>query len=86
MVNNAIRDELPSGAIVFDDYAFDNSIIGITDDDRVIYSYSKMIDELAEETKWLYEDVVEWIDYNTIRGLNYFADENKPIICYEVIV
>lgn len=32
---------------------------------------------------WSYEDVIEWIDYNTIRSLPY-AGPNGPIIMYSI--
>lgn len=38
-----IRDELPEDSIVFDNPAFDNSIIGYDTDDRVIYDYAIMV-------------------------------------------
>lgn len=82
-VNLQLRDELPEDAIVFDNMSYDGSIIGVTTDDRVVYSYDKMVEELMQDEEWSYEDAVEWIDYNTIRALPY-AGENGPIIMYSI--
>ena len=82
-VNLQLRDELPENAIVFDNMSYDGSIIGVTTDDRVVYSYDKMVEELMQDEEWSYEDAVEWIDYNTIRALPY-AGPNGPIIMYNI--
>lgn len=82
-VNLQLRDELPEDAIVFDSMSYDGSIIGVTTDDRVVYSYDKMVEELMQDEEWSYEDAVEWIDYNTIRALPY-AGPNGPIIMYSI--
>ena len=82
-INLQLRDELPEDAIVFDNMSYDGSIIGVTTDDRVVYSYDKMVEELMQDEEWSYEDAVEWIDYNTIRALPY-AGPNGPIIMYNI--
>ena len=82
-VNLMLREELPEDAIVFDNMSYDGSIIGVTTDDRVVYDYNKMIEELMQDEEWSYEDAVEWIDYNTIRALPY-AGPNGPIIMYPI--
>lgn len=43
-INMNIREILPEGAIILDNSAFDNSIIGVTLDGRLIYDYDKMIE------------------------------------------
>ena len=82
-VNLQLRAELSEDAIVFDNMSYDGSIIGVTTDDRVVYSYDKMVEELMQDEEWSYEDAVEWIDYNTIRALPY-AGPNGPIIMYPI--
>lgn len=57
------------------DYSYDDALIGITEDNRAIYDYAKMV-------KWLIEeDAEEWINYNTIRALDY-AGSDSPIIMH----
>lgn len=82
-VNLDIRNELPEEAIILGDMfmSYDNAIIGITTDGRVVYDYDKMIEELMQDEEWSYEEAAEWIDYNTIRALPY-AGPCGPIIMY----
>lgn len=91
MLNEQLRDRL-SGEfceemILFDNPSFDNSIIGVSVGqlgDRAVYSYDKMVSEYMEDNSCSEEDAVEFIDYNTIRSLDYLSDINKPIIILEI--
>ena len=82
-VNLELRSELPEEAIVFDNMSYDNSIVGVTTDGRVVYDYDKMIEELMQDEEWSYEDAVEWIEYNTVRSLPY-GGPSAPIIMYSI--
>lgn len=64
---------------VFSNPSFNNSIIGISYDNRVIYDYDLMIEDLMEEESIDFEDALEFIEYNTLRALPYMGD-NAPII------
>lgn len=83
-VNLKLRTLLPEDSLVFDNASYDNSIVGITTDNRVVYDYDKMIAELMEDEEWSYDDAVDWIEYNTIRSLPY-AGEKAPIIMYHLM-
>ena len=78
-VNLDIRNKLPSDALVFDNHAYDNSILGVTFDGRAIYSFEKMVEELMLDEGWDDLTAIEWIEYNTIRALPY-GGEKSPII------
>ena len=82
-VNLKLRNLLPEESLVFDNASYDNSIVGVTTDNRVVYDYDKMIAELMEDEEWSYDDAVDWIEYNTIRSLPY-AGEKAPIIIYSI--
>ena len=82
-INMNIREILPEGAIILDNSAFDNSIIGVTLDGRLIYDYDKMIEEIIEDDGMSFDEAMEWIDYNTIRALPY-AGSGAPIIIQRV--
>lgn len=79
-VNNSIRDILPDGAIVFDNPAFDNSIIGTTLEGNVIYDYENMVDELSNDESMSESEAIEFIDYNTIRALPYTGDKGPLVV------
>lgn len=64
---------------VFSNPSFNNSIIGISYDGRVIYDFDLMIEGLMEEENINFEDALEFIEYNTLRALPYMGD-NAPII------
>lgn len=82
-VNVATRELLPEGAVILENSSFDNFIIGVTLDDKLIYDYDKMIEELIEDDGMSFDEAMEWIDYNTIRALPY-ADSMAPIIVQRV--
>lgn len=84
-VNLEIREELPEEALILGDMfmSYDNSIVGVTTDGRVVYDYDKMIEELMQDEEWSYEDAAEWISYNTIRSLPY-GGPGAPIIMYSI--
>ena len=67
--------------IFFDNLSYDNAIIGISTDDRIIYDYNKLLDVLQNEYGFTLEDAISHIDFNIIRSLDY--NENSPIIMYD---
>lgn len=69
--------------ILFTSPSYDTAILGISSEGNVIYSYTKMIDYLVETDGMSEEEGMEFIDYNTIRAIDYVADKKKPIICYD---
>ena len=66
---------------VFSNPSYNNSIIGISYDNRVIYDYDLMIEELMEEEDLSFEDALEFLEYNTLRALPYMGGD-APIILY----
>lgn len=69
--------------IVFRNPDYDSAIIGISDDNRVIYDYDKMVAHLMEVDGMEMLDAMEFIDYNTL-GSSPPPDmgECGPIIMY----
>ena len=64
-------------------YSYDDALIGISEDNRAVYDYNKMVKWLVETEKFTEEEAIEWIDYNTIRALPYMG-EKAPIIMYPI--
>lgn len=89
-MNQKIRDALcemgHDEAVIFDGPDFDEAIVGVTDDGRVIYNYDAMVRSLAERDGISMEEAIDFIEYNTIRALEYYdlpdAREKPPIIMY----
>lgn len=82
-VNLEIRNLLSDDALVFDNVSYDNSIIGVTFDGRVIYDYDLMVMELMSDEGWSHDEAVDWIEYNTLRSLPY-AGKNAPLVVSNV--
>ena len=76
------EDEQP---LLFDNHAYDKSIVGITHDNRIVYDYESMIQEFMADENCSYEEAVEWIDYNTIRSLGYGDNGHQPIILQNTV-
>jgi hypothetical protein len=62
-------------------YSYDTALIGVTEDNRAVYDFEKMVEWLVETEGFTSEEAVEWIEYNTVRALPYFGEE-APIIMY----
>ena len=80
-VNENVRSELDEDTIVFDNPAFDNSIIGITTDGQAVYDYNKMVVELMNDDNISEQEAIDWIEYNTLRVIPY-AGEMAPIVIF----
>ena len=68
-------------SIIFTNPDYDDAIIGISHDDRVIYDYDKMIEHLMTYEDMTDEEAADYISYNTIRSIPY-AGEYAPIVMY----
>ena len=66
-------------AIIFENPDYDEAIIGVSHNDRVIYSFEKMVQHLMDKDKMTEEEAIEFIEYNTIRAIPYFGP-NAPIV------
>ena len=69
--------------IIFENPDYDSAIIGITEDNQVVYDYDKMIEHLIQEDDMSYEEAIDFISYNTIRSLSYVG-MGVPIIMYSI--
>ena len=69
--------------LIFTDYSYDDALVGVTEDNRAVYDYNKMVDWLMREESWSMDEAIEWIEYNTIRSLDYMGPE-APVVIYPV--
>lgn len=69
--------------ILLSDYSYDDALIGVSEDNRAIYDYEKMVDWLVANSEMTEEEAVEWINYNMIRAIEY-AGSSAPIIMYRL--
>ena len=82
-VEERLLDAGYEDVIILKNYSYDDALIGVSEDNRAIYSYVKMIDWLVEKEGLTELEAMEWIDYNTIRALPYMGNR-APIVMFEV--
>ena len=82
-INEDIRDLLPSDSVIFENVAYDNSIIGTTLDGRVIYDYDLMVKEFADDEECTIDEAIDWVEYNTLRSLPY-GGPKAPLVVSNV--
>ena len=83
-LNREILDNMGyTDSIVFRNPDYDDAIIGISHDDRVIYDYDKMIEHLITHEDMTDEEAADFISYDTMRIIPY-AGENAPIVMYGI--
>ena len=80
-IEERLRENEYDGVKYLTDFSYDTALIGVSDDNRAVYDFDKMIDWLMETQHFTDEEAREWIEINTIRALSYFG-EGAPIIMY----
>ena len=61
-------------------------VIGVSSDDRVVYSFDKMVEYLVNNGMSDI-DAIDWIEYNTLRSIPYIDNRidgkgKAPIVMY----
>ena len=69
--------------VILKNESYDSALIGVSNDNRAIYSFEKMVEWYMEKNKCSEEDAIEWIEFNTLRALPY-AGANGPIVMHEL--
>ena len=69
--------------IVFENPDYDDAIIGVSHDDRVVYDYDKMLECLIGKEGMDLEAAMDFISYDTIRSIPY-AGENAPVVMFGI--
>lgn len=73
------------GVIFLTNYSYDTALIGVTEDNRAVYDFNKMVEWLIENENFENQtDAIEWIEYNTIRALAYMGPD-APVIMYPLM-
>lgn len=58
------------------DSLYDDALIGISNDGRLVYSIQKMIEIYSKEYNTNQEEAIDWLEYNTF---NTYVGEMTPI-------
>ena len=62
---------------------FAKAIVGVTTDERLVYSYERIVECLMETDNISDEDARDYVDYNVVGSLNPNIEES-PIIIHEI--
>lgn len=76
-------EEILNQIVMFENPSYTDAVIGISHDNRLIYSYAKMVEYLMETDSMSEIDAMEFIEYNTIGALPCVS--NPPIVMYDII-
>lgn len=69
--------------ILFAGNSYDTAFVGITEDNRAVYDFNKMVEWLMAKQEINREAAMDWICYNTICDLPN-SGPLGPIIMYQV--
>ena len=82
-VKELIADYEYEDVIIFSNPDYASAFIGVSEDNRAVYDYDKMVEFLVDNDGMTDIEAVEFIEFNTIRALPYY--ENAPIIIHSLI-
>lgn len=77
-----IENEGYEDVIIYDNPSYDDAFIGVTNDNRAVYDYDKMVEWLVTNEEMDYEEAVEFIDWND----SFYYGEGYPIILHKLTV
>lgn len=80
-VEEFLGEDAERTVILYDNPSYEGALVGITTDDRAVYSYDKMVESLMKEDNISEEDAVEFINYNT---LGAYIDPKQPIVIFDI--
>lgn len=84
LVEQFLNEHDFENAVLLDSPSFDGSIVGVTEGGQVVYDYSKMVMEFAEDNDCSELDAMEFIDYNTMRALPYMGEHRPIVMAYSI--
>lgn len=83
-VKELITDYEYEDVIVFSNPDYASAFVGISEDNRAVYDYDRMVEFLMSEYDITDIEAIEFIDFNTIRALPYIG-EGAPIIIHNLV-
>ena len=60
-----------------------DAIVGISEDERAIHDYDKLVDCFAKRDGITREQAIEWVDYNVVRAIPYMGP-GAPIVMNKI--
>jgi len=79
--------EINPDAIVLEPRStFNEAIIGIDPDGRLVYSANKIVNAFVSHDDMTEEEAVEYFEYNTLGTIQPMDDPNKPMFVYDEFI
>lgn len=75
----------PDSIVLLKNESYDSALVGVSDDNRAVYSFDKMIDWYSEKNDCSVDEAIEWIEFNTLRAIPY-AGAGAPIVLKEFVI
>ena len=82
-VRKLIEDYEYEDVLIFSNPDYASAFIGISEDNRAIYAFDKMVEFLMENDSMTDIEAIEFIECNTLRALPYFGGD-APIVMYSL--
>lgn len=79
-IKEYIEDHGYDSVMLFESPDYHDAFIGISTDDRAVYSFSRMVESLMAEDGMSEDDAIEFIEFNTIRALPYMGSESPIVV------
>lgn len=76
-----IEDYGYEDVIIFSNPDYASAFIGISDDNRAVYDFDKMVEWLMKKDGISDIEAIEFIEYNTLRAIPY-GGSGAPIVMY----
>lgn len=75
-----IENEGFEDVIIFDNPSYDDALIGVTNDNRAVYDYDKMIEWLVTNENMDYEEAADYVCWNN----SFYYGEGYPLIIFSL--
>ena len=79
-------NDLNLDCALFENPAFDASIIGVTTSGHIVYDFDYMVEELKTDEDMTEMEAVDYIEYNTVRTLSYIEADIRPIVIHRLVI
>lgn len=87
IIREQVGEDEADNIIVLEGDEFADGCIGISEDNRLVYSFEKLVESLSKQEGITETDAIEWLEYNTIRSLPYMSSYgNIPIIMHDLMI
>lgn len=74
-------EEVLNEMIMLEGDEFADGVIGVSQDNRLIYDYDLLVESLMKHDGLPFDDAIDMLEYNTMRALPYMESKGRtPII------